>query len=119
MKNEENVDVALKELIIKDNADNENISSTFKEFQHEVSIMCNVQHPNVVRLFGLCIKPLMMVLEFCSRGDLHRHLEDKTLLPEELYTLQLQLKLATDIANGMCYLHSCSPPIIRTYFLSL
>ena len=75
--------------------------------------MCSVQHPNIVRLFGLTIKPLMMVLEFCPKGDLHKFLDDKELLPDERYSVQLQLKFALDIANGMSYLHSCKPPIIQ------
>ena len=107
------IQVALKELYSKDMEDIDGMVNNFIAFQHEVSLMSTINHPNVVRLYGLTLHPLMMVLEFCEGGDLHQHLEDKQLLPDEHYTVELQLKWAEDIASGMAYLHSLSPPVVH------
>ena len=78
--------------------------------------MCKVDHENVVKLYGLTLKPMGMVLELCEEGDLLKYLENSSLLPPDVFTDRLKLKFGTDIARGMCHLHSQVPPIIRNIF---
>lgn len=94
------------------------VASTFKNFQHEVLIMGRNEHPNIVSLYGLNQKPLMMILEFCDKGDLRKYLSDFDLLPSTCHSPLLQLKFALDISNGLNYLHSFDPPIIQFLFFN-
>jgi serine/threonine protein kinase len=68
--------------------------------------MASLQHPNIVRLFGIMLNPLRMLIEFCEAGDLFNALQAKRIGPA-----QLQLRIAYDVALGMQLLHSCRPPL--------
>jgi serine/threonine protein kinase len=92
------------------------MTTIFKNFQHEVLIMGKNEHENIVSLFGLNQKPLMMILEFCEKGDLRKYLSDFDLLPKNSFHPRLQLKFALDISKGLNYLHSLDPPIIQFFF---
>ena len=82
------------------------LAHLFAEFQHETSIMSRLIHPNIVELYGVMLSPLRMVLEFCGHGDLFEAIEKKKMVSEAL-----QLKVALDIARGMHFLHSQTPPL--------
>ena len=48
-------------------------------------MMSQLEHPNIVKLFGITTFPrLRMVLEFCPLPDLRAHLGSKELLPDSL-----------------------------------
>jgi len=98
------VDVALKELLIKDQLD------AIYDFQHEITIMrymiksrrkkylyftSKLTHENVVKLYGITKSPLQMVLEFVPCSDLFQVLESN-ILP-----IKWKLKVAIDCASGM------------------
>ena len=85
----------------------ENFKQSFGEFQHETSTMSRLVHPNIVELYGVMFSPLRMVLEFCSQGDLFAAVKSKRLMGQ----LDLQIKIALDIAQGMNFLHSQNPPL--------
>ena len=61
----ENVEVALKSL---------NTDANDKDklrFIQEAAIMCQFDHENVIKLYGVVTEaPVMIVLEYMSRGDL-------------------------------------------------
>ena len=41
-------------------------------FLQEAAIMCQFDHPNVIKFHGVIVDtPIMIVLEYMSRGDLH------------------------------------------------
>src|SRR5690349_6848487 len=44
-----------------------------EEFQQEAVIMANCQHPNIVRLYGICTQPgqYSLVMEYLSKGSLY------------------------------------------------
>lgn len=84
----------------------EKIEDGFSEFQHEVSLMAALDHPNIVRLHGIMLNPLRMIMELCAKGDLFRALEAK-----RVNSPQLRLRIACDIAHGMNVLHCCTPPL--------
>lgn len=76
------------------------------DFVQEAALMADFQHPNVLRLLGVCMPelPWLIVLEFCEHGDLNRFLR----LLRRVPALQLRLAdlcdLAAQVASGMAYL---------------
>ncbi|XP_014647103.1 PREDICTED: tyrosine-protein kinase Mer [Ceratotherium simum simum] len=83
-----------------------------EEFLSEAACMKDFNHPNVIRLLGVCIemssqgipKP-MVILPFMKYGDLHTYLLYSRLEtgPKHI-PLQTLLKFMVDIAEGMEYL---------------
>ena len=84
----------------------DNSAAMFAEFQHEVSVMGQFEHVNLVRLLGIMYCPLRMVLEYCDKGDLLHALR-----AHQVSKTRLRLRIASDVAHGMRYLHSLDPPL--------
>jgi len=103
-------EVAVKVLIEK----KELKDTVIKEFISEVSIMCDLRHPNVLLFIGACVDPpnLAIITEFMEHGSLWDVLH--TPKPEE-YLVQWnnRIKLAIDVALGMNYIHGFTPTIIH------
>ncbi|KAG8509699.1 Tyrosine-protein kinase Mer [Galemys pyrenaicus] len=83
-----------------------------EEFLSEAACMKDFNHPNVIRLLGVCIemssqgipKP-MVILPFMKYGDLHTYLLYSRLETGPKHVpLQILLKFMVDIAQGMEYL---------------
>jgi hypothetical protein len=105
-KNSNSIDVALKELRLKDD------QNAIYEFQHEFTIMryslppnicvlirnSQFNHENLVKLYGITVSPLQMVLEFVPNSDLHSVLKASKDL-----SMKWKLKVAIDTAAGMKY----------------
>jgi serine/threonine protein kinase len=77
----------------------------------QVGIMARLRHPNVVLFMGAVTRPnqLAIVTQFMPRGSLFRLLHRAR--PE--LDARRRLNMATDIARGMHYLHSCRPTIVH------
>eukprot|EP00004_Rigifila_ramosa_P023291 TRINITY_DN651_c0_g1_i2.p1 TRINITY_DN651_c0_g1~~TRINITY_DN651_c0_g1_i2.p1 ORF type:complete len:510 (-),score=97.18 TRINITY_DN651_c0_g1_i2:252-1748(-) len=73
-----------------------------EKFQREVSLMCGLEHPNIVKLIGCCSEPLALVLEFVEGSSLFDLLHDEEFSMTWLHFF----KFSIDIARGMLYLHS-------------
>jgi len=81
-----------------------------------------LQHENLVRFEGICLRPPMLVTEFVQNGDL-RKLLDRTPYPrrspeEEKQWRAKIMQILIDVAKGMLYMHSFTPAIIHRYLRS-
>ncbi|XP_065906945.1 uncharacterized protein [Dysidea avara] len=96
------VEVAVKTL-------NENVSTKDRvRFLQEAAIMCQFDHENVVKLHGVVTdEPVMIVLEYVSRGDLRNlliQLQPSIGTSVHAKLPLLLLKFCQEIAAGMAYL---------------
>ncbi|XP_044485430.1 putative leucine-rich repeat receptor-like protein kinase At2g19210 [Mangifera indica] len=85
----------------------------FKEFKAEIELLMRVHHKNLTTLVGYCDEPTNMglIYEFMANGNLQSHL-----LENDADTLSWEgrLRIATEAAQGLEYLHSgCKPPIVH------
>ncbi|KAM9338402.1 muscle, skeletal receptor tyrosine-protein kinase [Symphorus nematophorus] len=112
--------VAVKMLKEEASADMQN------DFQREAALMAQFDHPNIVRLLGVCAvgKPMCLMFEYMAHGDLNEFLRRRSPTqsvrtlsraslsgrsfssePEEgLLSCAEQLSISKQIAAGMAYL---------------
>lgn len=82
-------------------------------FCEEAGMLGSLQHPNVVEILGICISPpsLCLVMELCSGGNLFDLIRVSS--PTLIYDWPSQLRLATQCAKAVAFLHSQKPPVIH------
>lgn len=108
------LDVAVKVINMQpdeDDDESKELRERFAEFRKEVSLMSGLDNPHLMELLGLCIEDdcMLMITEFAAFGDLYNFLQD----PKNEVDWPLRLKIAMDVANGMNFLHTTTPPIIH------
>jgi len=75
----------------------------FEDFFKEVQSMHNLDHPNLIRLFGVVLsQPMMMVTELAENGSLLDFLRKQC----KCVSLSLMWNFTVQIATGMAYLES-------------
>lgn len=79
-------------------------------FLHEIIVMSNLRHPNILMFLGASIRPpnLCCVTEFLVLGSL-----DNVLKMYPKLDWKVRLNMATECARGLLYLHSQNPPILH------
>jgi len=87
----------------------------YEAFLHEILLMNQLRHPNIVLFLGACIEypNISMVTEYVDRGDLHYYLNDTKC------TWKTKVGMACDVARGMLFLHLSEPPILHLDLKSL
>ncbi|KAG8066092.1 hypothetical protein GUJ93_ZPchr0004g40261 [Zizania palustris] len=96
--------VAIKKSILFD-------ESQVEQFVNEITILSQVDHPNVVKLMGCCLetKVPLLVYEFIPNGTLFEHIHSR-----RSFTWEDCLRMAEETAQALAYLHSTSStPIIH------
>ncbi|KAL6643751.1 hypothetical protein ACP70R_018517 [Stipagrostis hirtigluma subsp. patula] len=96
---DDNKEVAIKKSKVKDDDSRE-------EFVNEIIILSQINHRNIVRLLGCCLEVdvPMLVYEFISNGTLYDFLHDNE--RRSPVPLDLRLKIATQSAEALAYIHS-------------
>ncbi|KAK9725263.1 hypothetical protein RND81_05G132600 [Saponaria officinalis] len=99
--------VAVKILDKESYTDPESINA----FKCELTLLEKVRHPNIIQFVGAVTQniPMMIVVEYHSKGDLGCYLLKKGRLSPSK-----SLRFALDIARGLNYLHECKPdPVVH------
>nr|CAB3447270.1 unnamed protein product [Digitaria exilis] len=96
-----------------------------KEFGKEMLILSQINHRNVVKLYGCCleVEVPMLVYKYIPNGTLYRLIhhhgrrrrdDGDDAQPQQRIPLTLRLRIAHQTAEALAYLHSwASPPIIH------
>ena len=100
IKNNEFVDVAIKELFVND--EDQKITK-FKDFFDEVSFWRQLRHDCIVTLYGIQLIPNpAMIMEFCPFGNLFSFLKSSN----ENLSWIFRIGVALDISFAMSYMDS-------------
>nr|DBA16258.1 TPA: hypothetical protein GDO54_003670 [Pyxicephalus adspersus] len=82
-------------------------STTYNNLMEEASKMEKIKFRYIVQIYGICIDPLGIVMEFMENGSLEK------LIPTHTLSWQLKFRFIHEIALGMNFLHIMNPPLLH------
>ncbi|XP_049362089.1 uncharacterized protein LOC125826790 [Solanum verrucosum] len=90
---------------------NQRGETTLLDYKKEIDIMKRLRHPNVLLFMGAVSsqEKLAIITEYMPRGSLFKVLHRNN----PPLDLKRRLRMALDVARGMCYLHRRNPPIVH------
>ena len=93
------------------------IEKTATEFVRECQLMSTLRHPHIVQFLGVCFLPgsrmPALIMEKLA-NSLHDILDPEPSPPNKPFIpVSLKLSVLHDVARGLSFLHSYSPPIIH------
>jgi serine/threonine protein kinase len=77
--------------------------------RREATIMCSLNHPNILRVIGIVPTRGWIVMELCVRGSLSELLRD----PEQAVDAKMSARIAAEAATGIAYLHMRDVDIVH------
>jgi len=83
--------------------------STIGEINHEIGIMGDTHHPNLVSLLGTCRinGSVYIITEYVENGCMRDY------IASHQSNVKMIIDMALDVARGMAWLHSRHPPIFH------
>ncbi|XP_048350245.1 mitogen-activated protein kinase kinase kinase 7 isoform X3 [Sphaerodactylus townsendi] len=78
-----------------------------KAFIVELRQLSRVNHHNIVKLYGACLNPVCLVMEYAEGGSLYNVLHGAEPLP--YYTAAHAMSWCLQCSQGVAYLHSMKP----------
>ncbi|XP_042964298.1 wall-associated receptor kinase 2-like [Carya illinoinensis] len=100
--------VAIKKSETVDEDQIKHFKDQIKPFINEMIVLTQINHKNVVKLLGCCLETKVpsLVYEFITDWTLSDHIHDKD--KSSLLSWEKRLKIATEAARALAYLHSKS-----------
>jgi serine/threonine protein kinase len=81
-----------------------------KMMRNEAMIMCSLNHPNILHVFGVVSERGWIIMELCEKGSLADVLRD----PEETWLDASEMaRVAAETATGITYLHMRDVAIVH------
>ena len=95
----------------------EGIERASREFVRECQLMSTLRHPHIVQFLGVCFLPSSrmpaLVMEYLLT-NLHDVLDPEPPPPTKAFIpVSLKRSILHDVASGLAFLHSHTPPIIH------
>ncbi|CAH9105299.1 unnamed protein product [Cuscuta epithymum] len=92
----------------------EKITKGYKEFEHEVSDLGKIRHPNILALRAYYLGPKgekLLVYDYISNGSLSSFLHARG--PETAIDWATRMSIIMGITRGVCYLHAKENAIVH------
>ena len=104
--------MAVKRLKMDRTGDPQARQAQLDALRREAGLLAAMRHPNILAFMGLTTSPPAIVTELCGKGSLLDVLRSAQRDPTSL-PWSLRLRMATEAALGMNYLHCRNPAIIH------